>query len=106
FPKAITAYPEAVKFHLFPHHSSQPHELQGGEQKTHVFYIAFDRDGVTDEPLAWVRAPLVPHASPEWYSASGAIPYLTPKSADPSPDYLRLVDAATEGDDTSEPKRE
>ena len=38
--------------------------MQGGEQKTHTFYVAFGRDAVTDEPLDWCRTPLLPHATP------------------------------------------
>ena len=34
------------------------------------------------------------------------MPYLTPRAADPHPGYLALVDAALEGDDTFERKRE
>ncbi len=34
------------------------------------------------------------------------MPYLTPRADDPHGDYLRLVDAAVEGDDTFERKRE
>jgi hypothetical protein len=82
------------------------HELQGGEQKTHEFYAAFGPDRVTAEPLAWARAPLKAHATPEWYCASGVIPYLTPRATDPNIEYLRLVDAALDGEDTFEHKRE
>jgi hypothetical protein len=45
-------------------------------------------------------------ASPEWYAASGAIPYLTPRADDPHASYLALVDAAIEGGDTFFHKRE
>jgi hypothetical protein len=106
FPKAVEAAAEALVVRLFPRQYADAHELQGGEQKTHTFYIAFGPDRVTDEPLAWCRTPLLPQAAPEWYCASGAVPYLTPKAADPNTVYLSLVDAAIEGPDTFERKRE
>jgi hypothetical protein len=105
FPKAISANKNGITLHLFPKDAG-PHELQGGEQKTHTFYVAFGKDTITDEPLAWCRSPLVCHADPEWYANSGAIPYLTPKSADPNAEYLKLVDQAIEGPDTFFNKRE
>jgi hypothetical protein len=106
FPKAAEATADTLILGLFPRQYADVHEVQGGEQKTHVFFVAFAPDGVTAEPLAWCRAPLLPHADPAWYSAAGAVPYLVPRSEDPHVDYLRLVDAAIEGDDTFEHKRE
>jgi hypothetical protein len=106
FPKAVTATTDAVTLHLFPRQYADVHEIQGGEQKTHTFHVAFGPDPVTAEPLAWCRSPLLPRATPDWYCASGAIPYLTPRADDPSAVYLQLVDAAIEGGDTFEHKRE
>jgi hypothetical protein len=106
FPKAIEVADGAIVLRLFPSQYADTHEIQGGERKTHEFAIAFDKDDVTEEPLAWCRDPLLPKAQPTWYSASGAIPYLTPRSDDPNPLYLELVDAAIEGPDTFERKRE
>jgi hypothetical protein len=106
FPRAVEASADALTVRLFPRQYADVHELQGGEQKTHTFYVAFGPDAVADEPLDWCRARLLPQAPPEWYCATGAVPYLTPKVADPNADYLRLVDAALEGADTFEHKRE
>jgi YetA-like protein len=106
FPRAVEANGDALNIRLFPRQYADVHELQGGEQKTHTFSVAFAPDKVTNEPLAWCRAPLLPHATPEWYSEAEAVPYLLPRSEDPHTDYLRLVDAAIEGDDTFEHKRE
>jgi hypothetical protein len=106
FPKAIEASAHRLTLRLFPLQSADVHELQGGEQRTHVFFVAFARDQVTDEPLAWCRAPLLPHASAAWYCGSEAVPYLIPKAADPNGEYVRLVDAAIEGPDTLVHKRE
>jgi hypothetical protein len=106
FPKAVTVTADALTLHLFPRQYADVHEIQGGEQKTHSFHAAFGPDTVTDEPLDWCRSPLLPRATPEWYCASGAVPYLTPRADDPNAEYLRLVDAAIEGADTFERKRE
>lgn len=106
FPMALEASTDALTLRLFPRQYADVHELQGGEQKTHTFHVAFGRDAITAEPLAWCREPLLPIADPEWYCATGAVPYLTPRARDPHADYLRLVDAAIEGDDTFAHKRE
>jgi hypothetical protein len=106
FPKAIEADDGSLTIRLFPRQYADVHELQGGEQKTHTFYVAFGRDAVSDQPLDWCRNPVLPHGSPRWYCASGALPYLTPRSDDPHVAYLRLVDSAIEGEDTFERKRE
>jgi YetA-like protein len=106
FPKAIEATPDALTLRLFPRQYADVHELQGGEQKTHTFWISFAKDRVTDEPLSWCRAPLRPRATPSWYCSTGALDRLTPKSDDPHTLYLQLVDNAIAGDDTFEHKRE
>lgn len=106
FPKAFEADSRGLLVRLFPRQAQHGHELQGGEQKTHAFALAFGRDAVTAEPMVWCRSPIVCTADPEWYAASGAIPYLTPKSTDPHAKYLALVDQALDGPDTFLHKRE
>ncbi len=81
-------------------------ELQGGEQKTHTFTVAFGESGITDQPLVWARSPLQVSCSPEWYARCEALPHLTPKATDPHALYLKLVDQAIEGPDTFLHKRE
>ena len=106
FPKAIEADGHSITLGLFPRQYADVHELQGGEQKTHVFYVSFGRDTVTEEPLAWTRDPLIPVVDPEWVASTGAIPYLSPMGREPHSGYQQLVDAAIEGPDTFEKKRE
>jgi hypothetical protein len=106
FPKAVEATTDSLTLRLFPRQSANVHEVQGGEQKTHEFTAAFGPDTITDEPLAWARQPAEARAAPAWYCAAGVVPYLTPRADDPHGDYLRLVDAAVEGGDTFERKRE
>jgi hypothetical protein len=105
FPQAIEATNGSLTLRLFPKQSADGHELQGGEQKTHTFAVAFGPDA-TPEALEWFRQPVRAFASPKWYRDSGAVPYLTPKADDPNVDYLKLVDAAIEGPDSFDAKRE
>ncbi len=106
FPKAVEATADSLTLRLFPRQSADDHEIQGGEQKTHEFTAAFGPDSITDGPLSWARQPAEARAAPAWYCAAGVVPYHTPRADDPHRDYLQLVDAAIEGDDTFERKRE
>ncbi len=106
FPKSLEATRTTLRLRLFPRQHAGVHELQGGEQKTHVFHVSFDRDTVTDVPLDWARASLIAMASPADYCSSSVLPYLVEVSEDPNRDYLHLLNRAIEGDDTLECKRE
>jgi len=106
FPKALEANSSSITLRLLPGQYADLHEIQGGEQKTHVFLISFGRDPVADSALEWTRDPLIPIVDPAWVASTGAIPYLTPRASDLHPGYLQLVDAAIEGSDTFESKRE
>lgn len=106
FPKAIEADDNGLTLHLLPKQTASGHELQGGEQKTHEFYLLFGEDAVTDESLAWCRSPLLVSADPEWYANTRAMPYLTPAHNDPHPVAHGLARQAIEGDNTFFTKRE
>lgn len=105
FPMAIEAAGDVLTLRLLPQQFGDVHELQGGEQKTWTFAVAFGPDA-TPEALEWFRQPARAFASPEWYCSTGAVPYLTPKAADPNAEYLKLVDSAVEGPDNFDAKRE
>jgi hypothetical protein len=105
FPKAIETDGLELTLHLFPPQSEDLHELQGGEQKTHTFFVAFDRPDATDQSLEWCRSPTRVRADPDWYCASGVIPHLIPQS-DKSDLYEVLVHSAIEGSDCLREKRE
>jgi hypothetical protein len=94
FPKAIESDGTALVLRLFPGTYADVHELQGGEQKTHEFYIAFGHDTVTDMPLDWCRAPLLASVDPHTCCRSDAVRYLIPATEDPDEGYLSLVAAA------------
>jgi hypothetical protein len=106
FPKFIEARPEGLSLDLFPAVPETANEIQGGEQKTHTFYIAFDIDKITSHPLEWAREPLLPTLDPNYVESTQAIKYLTAKSTDSQSTYLKLVDQAIEGEDTFFRKRE
>ncbi|HYL81979.1 MAG TPA: hypothetical protein VEU07_14265, partial [Candidatus Acidoferrum sp.] len=106
FPKAFEIQDRSLSVRFFPPQSADVHELQGGEQKTHVLYLAFLGPADSARDADWTRMPLTAHSSPNWYSGAEAAPYLTPKRTDPHPQYVQLVDAAIEGNDSFAAKRE
>jgi exo-rhamnogalacturonan lyase-like protein len=106
FPRAIDLDPRALAVRFWPHQWSADHELQGGEQKTHRFVLAFGDDPLARDAASWGRAPAAVSMTPEWYSAAGAVPYLNPAAEDADPRYRQLVDLAIEGPDAFERKRE
>lgn len=105
FPMAVEATADSITLRLLPKQFPDLHELQGGEQKTWTFAVAFGGDA-TAEALEWFRTPPRVTLPPEWVAATGAVPYLTPQNTDPNRDYLALVAAALDGPDTFERKRE
>jgi hypothetical protein len=106
FPKAVEATDNALVLRLFPRQYADLHELQGGEQKTHSFSVLFATTGSPENELAPSRQSARACATPIWYCSTGAVPYLTPRAEDPNTGYLRLVNAAVEGTDTFDAKRE
>jgi YetA-like protein len=106
FPKAVECRGRDLVLGLFPRQAADVYELQGGEQKTHIFHAAFASDGVAAVPLGWVRDPAVAVIAPEWFASAEAVPYLTAKSSSTSIAYEQLVDAAIEGSDCLVAKRE
>jgi len=105
-PKAIEAEGRRVTLRLWPRQFADLHEIQGGEQKTHAFTLAFGDDPMARDAAFWGRAPSIAAATPEWYAATEAIPYLAPASEDIDARYRVLVDAAIEGAESFERKRE
>ena len=65
FPEPVETTGNAITLSLFPSQCADVHEIQGGEQKTHSFNVAFDRDAVTEDPLGWCQAPLQGNADPQ-----------------------------------------
>lgn len=102
FPKALEATDNIVTFRLWPKQFDDLHELQGGEQKTHVCFLGFDRDRVTHEPLEWGRSRVVARAEPAWYLTAETVPWLAPDE----PSHQALISSAVDGPHTFAHKRE
>ncbi len=104
FPKAIDCDGRVLALHLFPPQSLHPHELQGGEQKTHTAYLSFAPDGAA--ALGFCRRPLRVRADPEWYAASDAVPSLVTPAKAARGDYEALIESAIDGPESFFAKRE
>ena len=68
FPKVLQAEPTSIRFGLWPAEHGDLHELQGGERKRHVLWLA---DG--DTSLDFVHRPARPLQRPQAYADSGAL---------------------------------
>jgi hypothetical protein len=106
FPKSIEVGDRlpapTLTVRLFPRQYAIAHEIQGGEQKTHELFLSFGPDPVTDRPLEWCRSRALASAHPDWMLSTGAVAFLAPLG----PDHAALVNAAIEGPNTFELKRE
>ncbi|MFQ5787493.1 MAG: hypothetical protein ACE5H1_05880, partial [Thermodesulfobacteriota bacterium] len=103
FPKSLEVRGNCLKIRLFPKHSGDFHELQGGEQKTHTIYLDFGGDPTA---LNWVQKPLVPMAETEWYSKSKTFPYLPSNPKYSHKKYEALIEKTVKGDNTFVGRRE
>jgi hypothetical protein len=102
FPRALECDGRSMTVRFFPQQFDDLHELQGGEQKTHICVLAFGDDPVTTVPLDWTRAPLVATVEPSWHEAAETWPWLAPDD----PAHAALVQPAVEGPNRFEAKRE
>jgi hypothetical protein len=106
FPKAVEVAERSstltLTLRLFPRQYAGFHEIQGGEQKTHESFLSFGRDSVTDTPLEWCRSRALPSVDPAWVMSTEAVAFLAPLT----PDHAALVNAAIEGPNAFELKRE
>ena len=109
FPKALEARDNTLMIRLFPQYYHDVFELQGGEQKTHTFYLQFQRlaDAASQpDDLRWIQQPIIAHATPAWYAQSGAFNYLVPANEDPYPETVALINTAVAGEQSFTKRRE
>jgi hypothetical protein len=106
FPKSIEAEAGRCRVGMFPGVSGDFHELQGGERSTLSLGICFGRDTVSEEPLAWLRAPASVSADPLSYRHAGTWAPLAAGSRLAAEGYELLVSAAIKGTNTFEQRRE
>jgi hypothetical protein len=106
FPKTLEVSRETgIRFGLWPQEADISHELQGGEQKTHEYWLAFGADPNAIE-AAVAAEPLSACTTPEWIAASGALPYLTPAAEGEDPRLTKIRDGALSGPQSFANKRE
>jgi hypothetical protein len=67
FPKQISVLQRSLQVELFPERFPDLHELQGGEQKTHEFFVSFSGG---QKSLNWTQHPLLTMASAETFRAA------------------------------------
>jgi hypothetical protein len=94
FPKRLNTDADGLCLDLFPFQTDVPHELQGGERKTHRFWLAVGDDALSR--AADLAAGVTPVLDPIQVAKSGAIAMLQPLDADG--EYARAVAPAAFGD--------
>lgn len=104
FPRALRYEHGSLDIDLFAE-GAGIHELQGGEQKTHVFWVEL---GVPEEPaaLSWVHSPARVCLDPAYVAATGASGKIAPAALENLPEYAALVDHVVQGPDSFFAKRE
>ena len=109
FPKAMELAGGNLKIRLFPEYFNDLFELQGGEQKTHTFYIGAEKKGEHAKSLKWAYEPLCPEISSHWYYRSRACPKPVPLSEVSEHKecraYQKIVDYAVSGENSYFAKR-
>jgi len=71
FPTSIEINNNTCQVSLFPHSSETPYELQGGEKKTHTFWLSLNNQ--TDR-LDWIHSPPTTKPAITWLTKGGALP--------------------------------
>ncbi len=100
FPKSVEVNENTLIVRLFPKQYNDLFELQGGEQKTHTFYLNYELNDKNKTGLGWVQSPLVPRTTPEWYAQSMAFGYMAQMEKDENLEYRKLVDNVINGEKT------
>jgi hypothetical protein len=106
FPKALEVEDGRLRVRLFPGQWADLHELQGGEQKTHVVWLAFGSEAESTSALDWVHQPARAHLPAEWYAASGALPHFLPISEETRTPIDELLAEAVTGPSSHFARRE
>jgi hypothetical protein len=102
FPKAIAVERGRLRIGLFPRECDDLFELQGGEQKCHVFWLQF-ADRESHDPTAecrslqWAHQPICVRPTAEWCDATGVLPELVLPAARSRESLERLLDEAIDG---------
>lgn len=94
FPKALSADGGGIAVGLFPAQFGDLHELQGGERKTHRFWLSFGANPSSTLDTGALALGLRPRLEPDDVVRTGVVPFLTTAKEDPHATYRRFVDAA------------
>lgn len=101
FPSAVTAGKDGLALCLFPKTVENEFELQGGEQKTHRFYLDFHGPENNPSPLAWSHDKIVPILEPSWYARCRVFSHFVPQDLIPKrfpfKECTELKDTAVSG---------
>jgi len=106
FPKRLAVDADGtIRVGLWPERPGGPHEIQGGEQKTHEFWLYFrhrrgghrDRMPTAREWMPWCLTRPVVWASADAYAGAGAIDPLVPIRKGQFAAYEAAVAAAVRG---------
>jgi len=76
-PSSIGAAMGTLEFGMFPALPDVIHELQGGEQKTHSFWLSMSQQPSTLDSLAWVYDAPRLLQSPVSIASAGVLPWFT-----------------------------
>jgi len=102
FPKALEVNQQTIDISLYPGCFPDLHELQGGEQKTHVVYFDF---AAHPDQAGWGLEPLRITLDPQIINDSGIFKDIT--CGEPAaPQYQEYLDEALEGENSFFTKRE
>ena len=87
FPTSIEISNSSIRIGLFPSTANSQHELQGGEKKTHTFWLNLSNQS---NSLNWVHSPPVAKPSIAWLTECSALPvFLATTGADPIAELIR-----------------
>ena len=85
FPSALSVDGKKLTLDFWPRQQDQPHELQGGERNSRVFWLDFSNNESDPlQALEYVFEPSVAVVDADWIAKSGAIPFFP---ADESSDH-------------------
>lgn len=103
FPKSLDTNRKSIKLSLFPEKFNDPYEIQGGERKTHTFYMNFNEG--PDGALSNLN-PLSIQTDPSYIRSTDVFPHLSVLSESEDRAYKELINGIIEGETSFFKRRE
>lgn len=103
FPKSLGLKDNSITLGLFPEQFNDPYEIQGGERKTHSFFMNFNEDSVYS--LSALH-PLGIRIDPGYIQSTDVFPYLSVKVESEDSLYKELIDGVIDGENSFFKRRE